>query len=332
MKVGISGIKPINASWADSKEIAILADKLGYSCISMGESWGEDAFSSLSQVAAVTKNINIGTSIVPTYGRSAANLSMAALNLDKMSEGRFFLGLGSSGKIVIEDFHGQEYVKPLTRMNEYIQFVRLALKSERLNMNGEFVKTQRFKLRFDPYRDHIPIYIASLTPKSLEMTGEIADGWMPIFFAIDRMEESFKSLNKGLKKSGRNINNIGISAQIATYVTNKIDFAFDQERKHIAFYVGGMGVFYHKYMHSIGFGPDADKVRDAYINKKDRDLAAQLVTDEMVEATSIIGSPEDCSAQMKKFFSNGVTEIRLVLNIDTSENFKNTLTQLAPYI
>ena len=331
MKVGISNIRTEKGTWEDSKEIAIHAEKLGYSCISIGESWGEDAFSALSQVAALTSTINVGTSIVPTYGRTPANLSMTALSLDNMSKGRFFLGLGSSGKIVIEDFHGQQYTKPLTRMKEYIQFIRLASNSERLNMDGEFIKTQRFKLRFTPYRNHIPIYIASLTPKSLEMTGEIADGWLPIFFAIDRMGESFKALNKGLKKSNRTLKDLTISAQIATYVTNDIDSAFNQERHHLAFYIGGMGVFYHKYMHSIGFGKDADKVREAYINK-DRDLAAKLVTDEMVEATSIIGSPQDCSAQMKKFFSNGVDEIRLVINAETSKDFKSTLTQLAPYI
>ncbi|MBS20029.1 MAG: hypothetical protein CL733_03270 [Chloroflexi bacterium] len=331
MKVGISNIRTEKGTWEDSKEIAIHAEKLGYSCISIGESWGEDAFSALSQVAALTSTINVGTSIVPTYGRTPANLSMTALSLDNMSKGRFFLGLGSSGKIVIEDFHGQQYTKPLTRMKEYIQFIRLASNSERLNMDGEFIKTQRFKLRFTPYRNHIPIYIASLTPKSLEMTGEIADGWLPIFFAIDRMDESFKALNKGLEKSNRTLKDLTISAQIATYVTNDIDSAFNQERHHLAFYIGGMGVFYHKYMHSIGFGKDADKVREAYINK-DRDLAAKLVTDEMVEATSIIGSPQDCSAQMKKFFSNGVNEIRLVINAETAKDFKNTLTQLAPYI
>ena len=331
MKVGLNGIRPLKSSWEESKEISILAEKLGYSCISMGETWGEDAFSSLSQVAAVTESIKIGTSIVPTYGRTAGNLSMTALNLDMMSNGRFFLGLGSSGKIVIEDFHGQEYKKPLTRMREYIKFIRLASNSERLNIDGEFVQTQRFKLRFSPYRDTIPIYIAALTPKSLEMTGEIANGWMPIFFAIDRMEESFKSLNNGLIKSNRTIKDIAVSAQIATYVTDDIDTAFNEERKHIAFYVGGMGTFYHEHMHRIGFGNEADKIREAYINK-DRDKAAQLVTNEMVNATAIIGSPKDCSIQMEKFFSSGVDEIRLVLNVPDSDSFKSAITQLSPYI
>jgi F420-dependent oxidoreductase-like protein len=332
MKIGLSGIKPLKSSWSEFKEIATLADKLGYSCISIGESWGEDAFTGLSQVAAVTSTIKVGTGIVPTFGRSPANLSMAALSLDSISDGRFFLGLGSSGKIVIEDFHGEEYSKPLTRMREYIEFIKLAAQSERLNMNGEFVKTQRFKIKFKPYRNTLPIYIASLTPKSLELTGEIADGWLPIFFALDRMDKSFESLTKGLQRSNRTIENITISAQVATYVTNDIESAFDAERKHMAFYIGGMGTFYHQYMHRIGFGNQADKIRTAYINKN-REQAAQLVTDEMVSSTSIIGSPESCANQMEKFFSNGVDEIRLVLNnVADSNSFKDNLTQLAPYI
>jgi alkanesulfonate monooxygenase SsuD/methylene tetrahydromethanopterin reductase-like flavin-dependent oxidoreductase (luciferase family) len=114
--VGLMGMPGPGMSWRELRDTAGLAEELGYSCISLGESWGEDALTSLAHLAAVTRRIRIGTSIVPVFARSPANLAMAALNLDRMSQGRFFLGLGTSGRLVIEDLHGEPFAKPLTRM------------------------------------------------------------------------------------------------------------------------------------------------------------------------------------------------------------------------
>ena len=113
------GLRPPGGSWRDTLDLAERADSLGYSCITTGEAWGEDAFTSLAQIAAVTSRIRIGTSIVPIFARSPSNIAMTAGNMDLMSEGRFFLGLGASGQLVIEDFHGETFSKPLTRMREY---------------------------------------------------------------------------------------------------------------------------------------------------------------------------------------------------------------------
>ena len=185
--VGLMGMHVPGMSWREMREAAILAEELGYSCITMGESWGEDALTSLAQLAAVTSRIRIGTSIVPVFARSPANLAMAALNMDRMSGGRFFLGLGTSGRLVIEDFHGEKFAKPLTRMREYIDIIRKAARGERLDHDGEFFHTKRFQLRFTPQRSSLPIYIAALSPPSLHLTGELADGWLPIFLAPSRM-------------------------------------------------------------------------------------------------------------------------------------------------
>ena len=112
--VGLMGMRVPGVSWRETREAAVLAEQLGYSCLTMGESWGEDALTSLAQLAAVTSRIRIGTSIVPVFARSPANLAMAALNMDRMCEGRFFLGLGTSGRLVVEDLHGETFAKPLT--------------------------------------------------------------------------------------------------------------------------------------------------------------------------------------------------------------------------
>src|SRR5262245_8849037 len=328
-EVGIMGMRPAGMSWREILDAAVLAEQLGYRSITMGESWGEDALTSLAQIAALTSRIRIGTSIVPVFARSPANLAMAALNLDRMSEGRFFLGLGTSGRLVIEDFHGERFAKPLTRMREYIDIIRKAARGERLDHDGEFFHTKRFQLRFPPFRKNLPIYIAALSPPSLRLTGELADGWLPIFLAPSRMTAAVAELKAGAEAAGRSLRDLAISPQVSIYVTDDVKAARDRERPHIAFYIGGMGVFYHQYMHRIGFGPDADRVRAAFA-AKDRDGAARLVTDEMVDAVSIIGTPQQCRDQMQRFVDAGVQEVRLVFNEPNKDVYLTALRAVAP--
>ncbi len=327
--VGIMGLRSPGGSWRDTLELATRADALGYSSITTGEAWAQDAFTSLAQIAAVTSRIRIGTSIVPIFARSPSNIAMTAGNLDLMSEGRFFLGLGASGQLVIEDFHGEKFRKPLTRMREYIDIIRKAIAGERIDHDGEFYHTQRFRLRFKPFRDYLPIYIASLSPPSLRLTGELADGWLPIFLAPSRMETSISEIRAGAESAGRSIDEITLSPQVSVYVTDDIQAARDRERPHIAFYIGGMGVFYYQYMRRIGFREEAERIREAYLNRE-RDRAASLVTDEMVDAFTIIGDPEECRNQMQTFFDAGVDEIRLVLNEPDQESYVRVVEELAP--
>ena len=327
--VGIMGLHVPGMSWREIRESAVLAEELGYSCLSMGESWGEDCLTSLAQLAAVTSRIRVGSSIVPVFARSPANLAMTALNLDRMSEGRFFLGLGTSGQLVVEDLHGEKFRKPLTRMREYIDIIRKAARGERLDHDGEFFHTKRFRLRLTPYRPNLPIYIASLSPPSLQLTGELADGWLPIFLAPSRMPAAVAELKAGAEAAGRTLPDIAMSPQVSIYVTDDIAAARDRERPHIAFYIGGMGVFYHQYFHRIGFGAEADRVRHAY-QARERDRAAQLVTDEMVDAVTIIGNPQQCRDQMQTFFDAGVQEIRLVFNEPNKEAYVQALKAMAP--
>src|SRR5262249_39020261 len=145
--VGIMGLHVPGMSWREIRDSAGLAEELGYSCLTMGGSWGEDCLTSLAQLAAVTLRIRVGSRIFPGFARSPANLAMTALNLDRMSEGRFFLGLGTSGQLVIEDLHGEKFQKPLTGMREYIDIIRKAARGERLDHDGEFFHIQRFRLR-----------------------------------------------------------------------------------------------------------------------------------------------------------------------------------------
>lgn len=328
-EVGIMGLHVPGMSWREIRESAVLAEALGYTSFSMGESWGEDAFTPLAQLAAVTTRARIGTSIVPVFARSPANLAMSALTMDRMSEGRFFLGLGTSGQLVIQDLHGERFQKPLTRMREYIDIIRKAARGEPLDHDGEFFRTKRFRLRVTPYRSNLPIYIAALSPPSLRLAGELADGWLPIFLAPSRMAVAVAELKAGAEAVGRSLRDVAISPQVSTYVTDDVAAARDRERPHLAFYIGGMGVFYHQYMHRIGFGAEADRIRHAY-QTRERDQAARLVTDEMVDAVTIIGNPQQCREQMQAFFAAGVRDIRLVFNEPNKEAYLKALKALAP--
>ena len=328
-EIGIMSPGTPDMTWREIRESVILAEELGYSCVTIGEAWGEDSFTSLAQLAAVTSRLRIGTSIVPVFARSPANVAMTALNMDRMSEGRFFLGLGTSGQLVIEGLHGETFRKPLTRMREYIDIIRKATHGERLDHDGEFFHTQRFRLRLKPYRPNLPIYIASLSPPSLRLTGELADGWLPIYLAPSRMQAAVADLKAGAEAAGRSLDDIAISPQVSIYVTDDIAAARDRERPHIAFYIGGMGVFYHQYMHRIGFAAEADRIRAAYL-ARDRDRAAQLVTDEMVDAMTIIGNPQQCRDQMQTFFDVGAHDIRLVFNEPNQDAYLRVLKAVAP--
>jgi alkanesulfonate monooxygenase SsuD/methylene tetrahydromethanopterin reductase-like flavin-dependent oxidoreductase (luciferase family) len=214
-------------------------------------------------------------------------------------------------------------------MREYIDIIRKAARGERLDHDGELFHTKRFQLRLTPYRASLPIYIAALSPPSLRLTGELADGWLPIFLAPSRMAAAVAELKAAAEAAGRTLRDIAISPQVSIYVTDDVAAARNRERPHIAFYIGGMGVFYHAYMHRIGFGAEADRVRAAFL-AKERDRAAALVTDEMVDAMTILGTPEQCRAQMQRFFAAGVQEIRLVFNEPDTEAYLRALRAVAP--
>jgi alkanesulfonate monooxygenase SsuD/methylene tetrahydromethanopterin reductase-like flavin-dependent oxidoreductase (luciferase family) len=214
-------------------------------------------------------------------------------------------------------------------MREYIDIVRKALRGERLDHDGEFFHTRRFQLRFPPYRASLPIYIAALSPPSLALTGELADGWLPIFLAPSRMTAAVAELKAGAEAAGRSLRDIAISPQVSIYVTDDVKAARDRERPHIAFYIGGMGVFYHQYMHRIGFGAEADRVREAFA-AKDRARAASLVTDEMVDAMTILGPPAQCRDQLQRYFDAGCQEVRLVFNEPDRDSYLRSLRAVAP--
>lgn len=165
------------------------ADACGYDSFWMPEAWERDAFTLLTELAGRTERIHLGTGIINVFSRSPALIAMSAATLDDISGGRVRLGLGTSGARVVEDFHGVRFSKPLTRLRETIQIIRLLLAGERADFSGECFELRRFKLGFKPVRSEIPIYVAALTQKSLRQAGELADGWLPTYWPRARIQE-----------------------------------------------------------------------------------------------------------------------------------------------
>ena len=181
-----------------------IADDLGVESAWVAEAWGRDAFSILTQLALSTKKIQLGTAIVNVFSRTPAVLAMTFGTLDELSGGRAIIGLGSSGANVVEHWHGVKFDKPATRLREYIEIINMIMRREKLNYDGKIFKLARgFTMQFPAFRDHIPTYIASITPKSMEQTGEIADGWIPIYWPKDKIASGVETLMAGAKKPAR---------------------------------------------------------------------------------------------------------------------------------
>src|SRR5919198_891700 len=193
------------------------ADRLGYSVVWAAEAYGSDVVSVLAWVAAQTERIDVGSAIMQIPARAPAMTAMTAASLDTLSGGRFRLGLGVSGPQVSEGWHGVRFAKPLARTREYVDIVRLALDRQTVRYDGDHFTLplpdgpgKPLKLMLHPYRRHIPIYLAVIGPKNLELAGEIADGWLSIFFAPEYAEGSLAPLRTGAARAGKTLDDIDV--------------------------------------------------------------------------------------------------------------------------
>src|SRR5579859_336696 len=219
-KVGlVAEIPNFPGPWTEVVEKVKIADELGFDSIWLGESWGYELFTSMADLARVTKRIKIGAGIANIYSRTPALIASTVATLDERSGGRIILGLGPSSANVVEHWHGVPFQKPVKRTREYIEIIRMILRGERLVYHGEFFDLERgFKLRFTPLRADLPIYIAAMGPKNLLQSGEIADGVLPVHWPADKWGEMREILDEGARMAGRPAH----SAAIAPYVTSVI--------------------------------------------------------------------------------------------------------------
>lgn len=285
-----------------------VAEDLGVESVWVAEAWGRDAFSMLTQLALATKKVRLGTAIVNVFSRTPAVLAMSFGTLDELSGGRAIIGLGSSGANVIEHWHGVPFTKPATRLREYVQIIDMIMRRRRLMYDGEIFKLGRgFTMQFAPVRDHIPTYIASITPKSMAQTGEIADGWIPIYWPKDKIREGVETVMEGAKKAGKARAEITVAPSIVLQVTDAGSEAQIrmQARAPIAFYVGRMGTFYYEMLERHGFEAEVAKIKEGWA-ARDPKAAAAGVSDRMLDQTAIVGPLERCAEELEARRALGV--------------------------
>jgi F420-dependent oxidoreductase-like protein len=308
------------------------AERLGYDSAWAAEAWGTDAVTVLSWLAATTTTLKVGSAIMQIPGRTPANTAMTAATLDLLSGGRFLLGLGTSGPQVVEGWHGEPWGKPLAKTREYVEIVRSALRREVLEHHGREYEIpysgngatglgKPLKLMLRPLRSAIPIYLAAISPKSVELAFEIADGWLPIFFSPERAREVFaiEQARDGFE----------IAASVPVLATDDVESGRDALKQYYALYIGGMGArgtnFYNDLAARYGYEDAARTVQDLFLDGKQRDAAA-AVPDAFVDEVALVGPKERIADRLGAWRESGVTTM-LVSTRD--ERSLRTIAELA---
>lgn len=275
----------------DVPSTAERAESLGYDRIWTGELWGRDSFVALTAAAERTETIGLATAIVNVYGRSPATLAQAAATLDDVSDGRFALGLGTSTAKAIEDLHGMAFENPARRLHETAELVRAFLDADgRVEYDGECFDVADFPaLGAD-----VPVYAAALGPAMRRATGRTAEGWLPHNIPFERLPEAFETIAEAAREAGRDPEAFHVAPYVPCAVADDPDDARDEIRGHIAYYVGS-GEGYRRAVADAY--PEAEDVADAWQNG-DRGAARNAVTDEMVAALGVAGTPSQAREQL----------------------------------
>lgn len=296
------------------------ADRLGYDTVWVPEAYGWDAFTVLTQIACSTEHIRLATGIVNVFSRSPALIAQSAASLDLISGGRFVLGLGTSGHQVVEGWHGVKFERGIQRLRETIEIVRMVLRRERLVYRGEvFQLDMGLKLLNHPLRERIPIYLATLTPAGVELAGELADGWLPVFFSPRHFESSIRpQLERGAARAGRSLGELSICVFQPVIVSEDIDAARDAARAHLALYVGGMGSrqrnYYNQLFCRYGFEKEARRIQELYLARR-REEAMAAIPVEMIDLVTIAGPVEVCRRRLAELEACGVGEVAMSLQV-----------------
>jgi len=309
-------------------ELILEADKLGYYSVWTSEAYGSDSITPLAWIGALTKQIKLGTAIMQMPARTPAMTAMTAITLDQLSGGRMLLGLGLSGPQVVEGWHGRAYGKPLGKSREYVQILRkIFARKEPLVHDGE-----HFQI---PYaekdatglgkplksiihgRPDIPIYLASIGPKNVTLTAEIADGWLPIFFSPDKYDETYRQyVESGFEKAGngKSIEDFDIAPSVTVILGDDLEMAYNQMKPQLALYIGGMGAkgknFYFDLACRYGFEAEAETIQDLYL-AGNRGEAMMAVPNELVDAVALIGSKDRIKDRVQMWQDSPITTMNI---------------------
>jgi len=306
--------------WPTAATYVEESERLGADDVWSAEAWGHDAVTPLAYLAARTTRLRLGTGIMQAGTRTPALVAMTAMSLSAMSNHRFVLGLGVSGPQVIEGWHGVVFDRPVQRMREIIEIVRLVARGERLTYQGQVYqlplpggegKALRSGARAVP---PIPVYLATLSPKSLEFTGEVADGWLGTSFMPEHAGVFFEPLARGAARAGRKLADLDLQAGGTVAFGDHVEHLIAERRPGLAFTLGAMGSarhnFYNDAFRRAGYVDTAEEVQRLWLAGR-RDEATARVPDELVLKTNLIGTEAMVRARLAAYRAAGITTLRV---------------------
>jgi F420-dependent oxidoreductase-like protein len=340
MKLGLAvGYWGLGLTAEEQLRLVQDAERLGYNSVWTAEAYGSDTASVLAWLAGQTSTIKLAAGIFQMPGRTAAMTAMTAATIDQLSGGRFILGLGLSGPQVAEGWHGQRFDKPLARTRDYVSVVRMALARERVEYHGKTLDLplpdgpgKALKLTIAPVQKEIPIYLAANGQRNVALTGEIADGWLPVFFSPEHVSALTPDLEEGAARAGRTLADVRIAPTVNVLVSDDIDAARNAMRPLIALYVGGMGSrdknFYNQLIQRYGFTDAARAVQDLYLEGR-KDEAAAALPDDLIDAVTLCGPRDQVQARLKLYRDAGVDELIIAPMAWSFEERLDQLQQIA---
>lgn len=300
MRLGI--LAGFSADWRDTLEKVKIAEDLGYEMVSTGEAWGHSVLPWLTVIAANTEKMQIGTGILNTFSRTPAAIAQEFATLETISGGRMVCGLGSSGNLVIEGFHGAEFNRPLRRIREYTEIIKMLLSGQRLQYEGEIYTLQRgFRLLgYEPVREDLPVWIAAITPRSIQQTGEIADGIYPIHWPKRGFEPLKRQLAGASRDAGRPEDSVTVAPFTNVFVTGEGDDeqVWRNARQPLFHYTNRMGSFYWQMLSRSGFESEIKESRAAWADR-DSEGALMAFSESMVREIQVIGPIESVPEQLQ---------------------------------
>ena len=307
--MGWTGVVLWRGERLDAEEITRFARRVedaGLASLWVPETWVRDAGIQLALAAQATRTLRLGAGILNIYGRSPGFLAQTAAELDVLSGGRFILGIGVSGRAVIEGWHAQPFRRPLQRTRETLAALRQAFAGERVEAEGEFLRMRGFRLRRGPVQERVPIYLAANGPRNTRLAGELADGWIPFLIPFSRFREAMAPLAEGARAAGRAPG--AVDAAPFIYFSPGEDLARARERvmPELGFYVGAMGVYYHAQLARWGYAGEADRIRAAW-GEGGRAAAARAVPDALVDDLALCGPPSRLAEGLARLREAGIT-------------------------
>ena len=277
-------------------ECSKILSKVKTDTIWIPETWGMENFSMLSMVSQNAPNSKIGSSIINIYSRSPSSIAMGAATVDTISKGRLILGLGTSSVPIVEEFHGYRFESPVSRMKEYVEIIQLALSGKKMSYDGKIFNLKNFSLLIKPPRVHIPIYMAAVNQKMVNLAWDIADGVIFYLRPINEIKETIQKMQSKRK--------IDVTCQLITCVSEDSEEAIIRARQTLAFYIS-VGKVYREFLAKNGFEQDTKQIFEEF-KKSGFKRNHELVTDNMLNALTVCGAPDECKKQLDKFRQTGI--------------------------